>query len=169
MSEPTIREPSDRFLQAVGALTLNWAVIETALDFCCAIVFHEFDGRKIEPEIPRSLGVKLKFLKRGLKDPRLAEVAAYGTDLIQELQNLKDSRHEVVHGALSGNAKEDTVVMLRVRYEKHAHRTSMHTVTADEVIAASNKALSFADPTIMLGVALFNIARPDDKMDNPFG
>ena len=161
MDLPVTSEPSDRFLAAVGALTLNWAVIETGLDFACAIVFHEFEGRKIEPEIPRSLGRKISFLKRGLKHSRLASIRAYGLDLLQTIADRKNERHEIVHGAVTGNVKEDAVQMMRVQYTPEMHHSTTHVVTVDEVGEASARALALANPAIMLAIGLHNIARPE--------
>lgn len=162
---PVTSEPSDRFLAAVGALTLNWAIIETGLDFCCAIVFHEFDGRNIEPEIPRSLGRKIAFLKKGMAHPRLTSIRAYGLDLLQTIKDRKNERHQIVHGALTGNAKEDAVQMMRTRYTPQMHHSSLHTVTVDQVKESSDRALALADPTIMLGIGLYNILRPEKPIN----
>jgi hypothetical protein len=167
--EPSTSGPSDAFLAAVGGLTVNWAVIETALDFCVAIIFHEFDGRNIAPEIPRSLSRKIIFLKKGMNHDTLSGPRAFALDLLNEIENEKERRHEVVHGAIAGPSGGDSVEMFRVKYDKFVHRTSMHVVTTAEVLAASDRAFALTDPAVNLGVILFGIARPEEPINDPGG
>lgn len=113
--------------------------------------------------------MKLKFLRRGLKHPKLSSLQVEGDLLLAKIQSEKANRHEVVHGALSNRGGGDAVEMLRVRYEKDTHRSSLHTVTTDEVKAASRRAFDLSDPAVMLGVRLYNLARPQDPIADLLG
>ncbi len=159
--------PSDRFLQAVGALTLSWGTIETWLDFSHAILTHDFDGRSIEPEIQRSLERKLRFIKRALVHPNLQSVRERGTLLMDALLLERTERHRIVHGALGTKSTPDNVELLQVRYTPHFHNTSVIRVTTDEAVEAANSASTRAGQVAAFSIALWNSAKPHDHIHHP--
>jgi len=162
-------DPSPRLLSALGALTLNWAAIEAALDFSVAIIFHDHPFNRMDAEVPRALGRKIKFLKDGLYSEKLAPIRTPGRALLADLKSHKDDRNKIVHGALLDAADGDTIKSLRVQYGKSGHSTSVHTVTADEVEGYALAALKLSDRTTAFSVRLFNITRPDQPISYPLG
>ncbi len=159
--------PSDRFLQAVGGLTLSWGTIETTLDFCHAIITHHFDGQEIEPEIQRSLERKLKFIKRGLSHPGLKSVQKRGVKLVDALLVERLDRHRIVHGGLGPRGTPDNVEFIRVEYTPKFHNTSTVYVTTEDALQVAKTASKRADQVVALSIALWGIAQPHDPIHHP--
>ncbi len=169
MDTPKRQAPSEGFLAAVGTLTLNWAAIETALDFMTAIIFHGYKHDKMEPGIPRSLERKLKFLRRGLKHPAFNAFQVRADALLLDILAQRNDRHELVHGALLEDPQGDVVQTLRVKYEPCGHRLSIHTVTTAEVEAGAERARTLSDRSTALAARVLAAARPDELIDYAFG
>jgi len=158
------------FLAAVGAVALNWAVIEGALDFAIATIFHELRNDKMEPEIPRGLEKKIAFLRQSLRHPKLAPIRAQSRALLTALKNTKDERHSLVHGPVMAVADHgDTVLTLQIRYTKTRHRLSSVEVTTEQVEARAHTAHALSDRATRFSVAVFNIAHPEKPIDYPLG
>jgi hypothetical protein len=166
--EQSYEAPSEEFLAALGALTLNWAAIEAALDFSIAIIFHEYPYDKMGT-VPQNLGRKITFVCNGLKHPRLSIIRARGLALCADLQSRKDDRNKIIHGAILGAANGNTIETLRIRYRKHGHSTSVHTVTTAEIEEYAAAALPLTDRATAFSIRLFNVTRPNDVIDYPLG
>jgi hypothetical protein len=169
MDDSQFAAPSDRFLVAVGALALNWAVTEAMLDFAVAIIFNEYPYRNMDPEVPQNLGRKLRFIRRGLNHPQLTEIRNPATALLDDLKTHKDDRNSIVHGAIMGAPQGDQIESLRISYGKNGHDTSVHTVTSDEVEGFARTALDLSGRATAFVIRLFNLTRPDKAIDYPFG
>jgi hypothetical protein len=169
MDYPRFEAPSPRFLSALGAVTLNWAAIEAALDFATAIIFHEYRHDKMEREIPRALERKISFLRDGVKHADLAKIHARAEKLLCDLLAEKDGRHTLVHGAILGAPDRDSVEVLRIKYTKTKHRSSVQTITSPEIEACAERALALSDRATAFSVRLYNITRPKDAFDYPLG
>jgi hypothetical protein len=163
----TNNNPSDRFLQAVGGLTLSWGMIETWLDLSNAILSHDFDGRSIEPEIQRSLERKLKFIKRALAHPSLVLIRERGVRLMDALLVERFQRHRIVHGALGSKGTPDEVEFLQIEYTSHFHKTSTIRVTTEEAIAAAQSASIRSGQIAAFSIALWNTAKPHNPLHHP--
>jgi hypothetical protein len=158
----------DAFLIAVGSLTLNWAAIESALDFTITVIYNVFPYPNMREEAPQNLGRKLEFIKLALASNRLTSIRAPSRQLMGDLKARKDDRHNVVHGAIL-DAPGDAIRSLRVRYVKGGHTVAMHVVTTAEVESYSDVALRLAERTTAFSAALYNIARPEKMIDHPLG
>lgn len=169
MTEVSYAAPSDRFLAALGSVTLNWAAIEAALDFATAMIFHEYKYPKMDAKIPRNLESKIIFLREGIKHARLAEIYPRADLLLLDLLREKDGRHTLVHGAILGAATGDEIEVLRIRYTKDRHRTSIQTVSSPEVEACAKRALALAlsDRATAFSIRLYGITRPQDPISYP--
>ena len=90
---------------ALGKIVYLWANIEMSLDFyICAIFFH-FDRENIADklEIPRTLNMKIKFLKKSFRNiPQLNPFRDHILPLISQIAYLSKNRHDIIHGALAG-------------------------------------------------------------------
>jgi len=95
--------------EAIGFAVSQWALAEMALDIVVAEAFRQWGNDCPEPESPKSLRRKLKFLKRfaastGLNftDPtHQANARAVITKILAEAQQLGDDRHWLAHGTSS--------------------------------------------------------------------
>ena len=160
--------PSDDFLSALGALTLNWASIEAALDFAITMIFHEYPYDKMGP-VPQNLGRKLTFIRKGLRDDRLTAIRAPALCLLRDIGARKNDRNNIVHGAILGAPNEDTIESLRIRYTDRGHSVSVHTVTTSQIEGYCAAALPLSDRSTAFSIRLFNITRPKDVIDYPLG
>lgn len=166
--EGGIKFAPSEFLAALGAVTLNWAAIEAALDFTTAIIFHELRNDKMESEVPRSLEKKLKFIKQALRHERLAQIEQPARMVIAELLKCKEDRHGLVHGAVM-DADAESVTTLRVEYLATRHKLSSRRVTITDVQRLAERAHELSQRATHLSIAVYNIARPADSIDYPLG
>ena len=160
--------PSDEFLSALGALTLNWASIEAAVDFTITMIFHEYPYDKMGP-VPQNLGNKLTFIRKGLRDPRLAAIRAPALCLCRDISSHKNDRNSIVHGAILGAPNGDTIDSLRIRYTDRGHSISVHTVTTAQIEGYCAAALPLSDRATAFSIRIFNMTRPEDVIDYPLG
>lgn len=161
---------STDFLAALGAVAMNWAVIETALDFAVATSFHDLRNRKMEPEIPTSLGRKIRFLRQALCHDTLAPIRDDGKRLMKDLKARSDDRHGLVHGAVMGISDDgNTVQTLRVGYGKVRHTSTLATTTTDQVEEIANQAHGLSERATAFSIAVWNAAKPHDPIDYPLG
>ncbi|MFC4442947.1 hypothetical protein [Caulobacter henricii] len=159
--------PSE-FLTALGAVTLNWAAVEAALDFTTAVMFHELRNDKMESEVPRSLEKKLKFIKQALQHEKLAKIEKPARAVISELLARKEDRHGLVHGAVL-DADAESVTTLRVEYLAVRHKISSRRITIADVQNIEDRSHGLSQRATQLSIAVYNIARPADPIDYPLG
>lgn len=153
---------SIEFLAAVGTLTLNWAAVETALDYIVTVVFHRYSRPEAEPEIPRSLDKKLTFLKDAIKaDPRLDNMAPQLQALITRVHNLKERRHEIVHGPSLGPGEGDATTLIRVTYGRTRHTLGERKVTTAGITTIANAVHQLADDLVRFVAMLMGIPEDD--------
>jgi hypothetical protein len=152
------------YLAAVGAVTLNFAALETTLDFMVAMTFNGLD-RMGEKEIPRSLDRKLSFLRKAFKHSVLGPIKADADRVFDRVHNVKEERHDAVHGALIGSGLD----IVRVRYTPERHVTQIKQALSDkdmEGLALRIRALFEAALSVAIDAG--NLVTPERSMDNPF-
>jgi hypothetical protein len=141
MSTPYDFEDGTRghYARAIGYLTMGWATLEICLDFAIAIAFQRCGGNALEPEIPRSFSRKVTFLRKSFQQlESLREFETQGIALLDRASELSDTRHTVVHGAIS--AVEGAVIKLhRIFYSPQSHRAERANIELNDVwICASD-------------------------------
>jgi hypothetical protein len=167
MSEhPAITLVPPQFLTELGALTLNWAAIEGALDFSVSMIFRYLRNEKMQAEIPRALEKKIIFIRQALRHEQLASIENPSRKLMTDLMAAKDGRHSLVHGAVL-RADETSITTLRVRYNKTGHSIGEHTISIKDVTALAAIAHDLSLRTTAFSVAVSNIATPKDPIDYP--
>lgn len=88
--------------KAIGHIVLNWAAAEQSLDMCVTIVFKYCGGNKLRDDLPRSFNLKARFMREALRKLDLLKpLAAFGLPIIDQMDALSKTRHEMVHGALT--------------------------------------------------------------------
>lgn len=90
---------------ALGKIVYVWSNIESSLDFYIALIFFYFDRKNIaeKNEVPRSLKMKIKFLKKSFRNiPQLSSLTDYALVIIEQISSLSKKRHSVIHGVLCG-------------------------------------------------------------------
>lgn len=165
---PAITYAPPVFLTELGALTLNWAAIEGALDFSVSTIFRHLRNDKMEAEIPRALEKKITFIRQALRHEQLAKIEKPSRELMTELMVAKEQRHALVHGAVL-RADETSITTLRVKYNKTGHDVREHTTTIKEVITLRDIAQELSFRATAFSAAVCNIATPQDPVDYPLG
>jgi len=108
MSDVKTYPDFDALCKAVGFTVITWAHIEIVLDASIGIVFQSCGGDQINPELPRTLKGKLSFMRKSLR--RLATLKPFqeqGLALMDRISNMKQQRHDVVHGVAASLATSD--------------------------------------------------------------
>ena len=103
-------------LLVVGSIVIQWSYIERLLDILVETI-HQNGGNAIQDDLPPTLDRELDYLKKALKRGLVPQHMTAETERLQaELHNLKDFRHNLVHGIVKLN--DPKVMMadnLRVR------------------------------------------------------
>jgi hypothetical protein len=91
----------DKLCLALGRVTLAWAQIDTALDYCSLLLRDKYGGHAKWRELPRTrLNQKIKFLRDCMNDnPSLATAKAEGLAIAADIETASEERHWLVHGA----------------------------------------------------------------------
>jgi hypothetical protein len=98
----------DALCRAVGFTVLIWAHIEQILDAAIAVVFQNCGGNKINQQIPRNLKSKLVFMRKSLRKINVLEpFQEQGLALMDRISNMKQRRHDVVHGVVTSLTSAD--------------------------------------------------------------
>ena len=162
---PLSQEMIDTLYQPVGTLVITWALTEQTLDSCIAVIYQTTAGRHLEPELPRSVKRKARFLKLS---HRLVDIlkplAAEGLPLFSEANRLAQIRHTVVHGVISeydSRTKKVTFTMLDATGTKH--RTEDRKLSVDEIVRAGAEIHSLASKLTKFASQLFETCIPDHK------
>lgn len=116
----------DDLYEAVGFVTVWWALLEQCLDMSIAIIFHKCGGNAIAAAIPVSLDNKNEFLRESFKRlPALSSHKESGLALLHDIMNFKEFRHDLTHGALAEiEASSGTFLLRRIRYDATLHRVT---------------------------------------------
>jgi len=86
------------FLTMVGALVITWAHIERAVDVLVQYI-HDHGGTAIQNDLPPTLDRELDYLKEALQRRLLPHpIADEVASLMERIHQLKDFRHNLVHG-----------------------------------------------------------------------
>jgi hypothetical protein len=152
------------YLAAIGAVVLNFAALETSLDFTVAAIFNGLD-RVGENEIPRSLDKKIGFLKKALKLPVLQPVREAANKVLTATKLIKEERHDAIHSALVGPGLNT----IRVRYTPEYHVTEIKQAPDQEQLKSlALRVRDLSRDALSVAIDVGNIVQPQRPMDNPF-
>ena len=141
----------DEYLNALGAVTATWAVLETGVDFLVAITFHEYGEHPKHHEIPRSMKRKIAYLRDYAGLSSLAHWQTELLELARTSEELKEKRHAAVHGCVDATLGEK-VQLFRILYKKTQHELTDTSFTADDLSR-------LAAEIIGVGFVALNIAK----------
>lgn len=137
----------------LGLITLHWSYIETTLDALVAITYHHHGGNKIERELPRMLGRKLKYLRRAFaRAPKLSKHEKAAAAFFGQVEDLSERRHVLIHGYATEFAPAG-IKFVKLRIEAQLHYVEEHHVSAGELLA-------FMAETGELGLKLAQFVQP---------
>jgi hypothetical protein len=156
-------------IKALGYVTLNWAMIEVALDWCNVIIAPKLPKR--EP-FPINLTRKLVMFRRGHNQlPELASLQKDGAALADLIALAATLRHDLVHGMGLMTLGEDIVQFVRHRVPRepeHAHTLirEIKPYTQDAIWDASEAALDLAEKTVDHMKRLLPLLLEEDEMND---
>lgn len=136
-AEISLRQ-TELLLVAIGLVAVIWAKLESALDGINHVAFHLAGGQAIEREVPaESLRRKLEFMRKAHKklEP-LKPLQGEADKLIDRVHDLKQRRHEIIHGAataLPAGGLIELLVSKRDKRHPQGVRLEPKTVSTDEL------------------------------------
>jgi len=111
--------------QTIGALTVNWAGVETALDYFNGVLILHQNNPKLK--LPQSLKSKIGFFQNSFdRMPELAPFRERASNIVSALNRLKTIRHDAVHGVALERMSLGTHKVMRLNYEGN-DITQLHT------------------------------------------
>ncbi len=122
---------------AIGHLILSWGMIDSNVTALVSIIYKQFGGNKIEPEIPRNWGRRIKFLKKCIsRTDALHQIAPHILSKLDYAEKIEHLRTFVVHGTVKEYIPEDEHMLvfrkLDTSHDKQSHR--------DDTLAITTKA-----------------------------
>jgi hypothetical protein len=90
-----VLEEAKILLAAVGGVVVTWAEVELHLDFINGVLVMQEPNAKLK--LPKPLQLRIAFFKEALERvPQLAHIRP--SKIVDELNRLKEVRHDIVHG-----------------------------------------------------------------------
>lgn len=103
-------EKVQNLFRCVGSVVIHWGLAEQSLDVAINMIFNGYNGKSKSEEgiLPRQLKRKLRFVRLCLNQlPHLAEFKDEGIALCEKFANLKERRHDLIHGAINDMHQDD--------------------------------------------------------------
>jgi hypothetical protein len=156
------------YAEALGWATIAWAQAELALDLLVAVTFHMYGGHLKHREIPRSLSRKVEYLRDVAKQGTVGEEwAGKLVAAADAAHDLKEERHDAVHGALIGEIDGEMVSIMRILYEKTVHRESHKKVSVRSLKGLTARTRAATSSTLDITYAMFDAL--DHPVNKPIG
>ena len=121
---------------ALGRITAHWPFVEIAMDNTISVIWQKVPGgNKIAKEVPISLTNKLQFLKKAFgRLPELAQFKTRALQLIKQITDNKEQRHDRIHGGVVGAMLDSALStsvyhFIRIEYQKTSHHTVTGTIS----------------------------------------
>ncbi|CAM9919129.1 unnamed protein product, partial [Phaeothamnion confervicola] len=152
---------------AIGALILNWALIESVLEKWVATIYHCADGKSIDAEIPRMYSPKVKFLRRCFN--RLNALESFkpkAIEYLDEADRLAEIKSIVTHGAVSSfDPKSEKIEFTRLDVDR---QRSIHTVRSNQlsvtdIMNAGNAGILLCQNVVTLGHSMLSSLSGDQN------
>lgn len=141
---------------AIGFIVINWALAEQSLDLLVETIHRECAGKDIERNLPRAFSHKVRFLRKMFdKSVALQTFAEEGMKLLDRMESLAETRHDLVHGVVVSietvNGKFP-IDKLDYGTQEHAiRRIEFDPATYDDL---TNKLVVLGKDLTMLGTSL---------------
>ena len=125
----------DNLCYALGTIVVAWSLVEQPLDFCVAIIYHNCGGKdiseKYKNEVPRSMNVKIKLLKRYFK--KLDILSPYkdvALNILKVSNEFAIIRNDIIHMRLMGRNHDGSYLFDKIEYRaKHKSRLITYSIT----------------------------------------
>lgn len=111
--------------EAIGFITINWALMERQFDNCIHLIHTDFGRYMHNHEKPIAYKKKSKYLRKAFRRvPHLDKYKANGLDLIQRADSLSELRHRFTHGTI--RSLDGTVLTIDKLSIKDGYQADTH-------------------------------------------
>lgn len=163
------------FKQAIGNLSISWALAEHALDICIAELFYLHGGDKLTSALPMNANAKIRFFRRAVKHApdNISKWSKWSDEIADKAYLILEERNWCIHGvalryfSLSPSLEEDSRIELTRLPRVDLGEPETKEVSIRQINYTANRCLEIA-------VALANfLHRPlaivsDDSVKNAF-
>ena len=152
--------PADEaFFAAIGRFTVSWAQLELGLDCVVEIMYLGFNGKDIEPEMPRALKQKLKFLRIAIKKLSIPDDAAKGYfKLFDQITAAAVIRNDIIHGVITEHVEHSgEATMVHALRNKSGVFKKEFTMTTSELLKATNEAQRLGSKTLYWATEFYDL------------
>lgn len=107
--------------KSIGFVVVNWSHCEQSLELLVNTLFREYGGNKLPKvkKMPKPLAAKIAFVKEcAAHIPSLAPFRPEIESLVKDFDALTQTRHDIVHGALTDAPVVDGVYSF-IRLDTH--------------------------------------------------
>jgi hypothetical protein len=143
----------------VGFIVIQWSHCEQSLELLANVLYQQYDGKKLtgKKRMPKALSDKLEFVKKCIvKAPSLAPFKAELEALVSSFDELSQTRHDIVHGALASMSPTNGVFTF-IRLETHpdTHEVKKFLYDLSEFPAFRTKLLRLGKASVKLANLLW--------------
>ena len=139
---------------AIGALILNWALLESVIEKWVAVIYHEANGIVIRRKLPRMWGQKVKFIRQCFDElPVLSPWKDWGLSYLDRAEALVTVRHTVTHGALAGYDRSKNALLfirLDLDQEKKIHVSFEEYLSIPNILNAGTESTELCHSSALL-------------------
>lgn len=167
-SKPQI---TNGIFMVVGQLAVNWGHLEFSLKALSSVIYGDFGGKDVEPELPQEFVRRTRFIRDWLtKAPNeLIEVVPQLKTLLDRVANLNQYRDDVIHGYLSAfdeRTGKITFVVLSRTPGKDFHIAKERSVTGMQLLEIGVQAGEIGHQITNITAGLLAISSgPDEAKD----
>jgi hypothetical protein len=138
------KEQRRMFIHSVGLISIGWAHIETLLDYGNYFILGNFETQ--ETQLPVSLKPKIAFFRKHFQAiPELEPYRDRAMVLVERINNLKEARHDVVHGMAQSKVREGLQEIIRLDYQGKRLIERSKKYSLDQVIETTIKIAELGD------------------------
>lgn len=159
-SAPGLQFPI-RLYTWIGVTSVNWGQVEFGLDSFVMAAFRT--DRLGERRAPASLSVKIRFLRRCFSDhPSFIPYAPAGLAILDEVQRLKEKRHDLIHGLVIGVNGAGGIGFLRTRYGDE-HDFQQPTYSIKQIVQLNREIRALADSMVPMVYSLLGTSEEETR------
>ncbi len=163
------RQDQSNFEQIVGMTAITWAIIEHTVDLINAISITRAGGHELGDYLPQSLKPKLALFKRSFEGlGSLNSFKERGLTIHENLNELKEYRHDLIHGIASQRLLSGGREILRHSYRGAKLLPQAKPYTMEEIIQTMVQLFTLRNELRRL-LTDIDAALPKDMIDDARG
>lgn len=152
------------WFRLVGMLTVAWTAVEVTLDYANLLILTR--SSTSEKQLPVSLKPKIGLFKKSLDLPEFKSFREEGLKLVERINQLKEVRHDVVHGYASAQVQAGIRTFIRHSYKGVDLGQTKRNYSMEEIFLKVEEIAALAEDLQRL-VVLVHEALPDARDDAP--